>query len=111
MFRPLVRIGLAIALVVGVASCSTPTLPLPPPAAVTASPPDATGLVTVTGEVQPEAFVFCLNRQTERGVIERPDETGRFTLVIQASPGHYLDVWQEIGTDQGPKVPVEVPSP
>jgi hypothetical protein len=111
VIRPFLRLLAAIALVGGLASCSTPTLPLPPPAALSASAPDASGFATVTGEVQPEAFVFCINEETMRGVIERPDATGRFTLRIEAEPGHYLSLWQEIGTDQGPKVPIEVPAP
>ena len=110
MIRLGLHIGVAIALLAGLASCSTPTLPLPPPAALSVTPPDASGFVTVEGEALPEAFVFCVNEVTERGVIGRPDMDGRFTLVLEAEPTHYLRVWQEIGTDQGPKVPIEVPA-
>ena len=91
--------------------CSTPTLPLPPPAALTATPPDADGLVTVEGEVIENAYVFCFNEITERGVIGRADEMGRFSLQVEASPGDQLSVWQEIGRDVGEMRLISVPPP
>jgi len=91
--------------------CATPTLPLPPPAALTSSAPDVDGLVTLSGEVLPEAYVFCLNLDQDQGVIVRSDTTGAFTLQIPADAGNYLSVWQELGTDSGPPLEVRVPAP
>jgi hypothetical protein len=92
------------------AACATPTLPLPPPAALESTAPDADGMVTVTGEVLPDAWVYCVNLELETGVIVRADGTGRFTLRIGAEAGQYLSVWQEDGVDRGPPVDIRVPA-
>jgi len=88
--------------------CSTPTLPLPPPSALVEAP-DAMGLVTVTGDVLPDAFVFCFNERTSQGVIVTADDTGRFSLQIGGQSGDDLSVWQRRGTDRGPDVSYTVP--
>lgn len=94
--------ALAAACVLG--GCSAPTLPLPPPAALSVSPVDpATGLVTISGEVLPSAFVSCLNVRLESGVIVRADAAGRFSLQIAAQVGDSLLVWQQIDGDHGPQ--------
>lgn len=86
-----------------VGGCAAPTLPLPPPAALALTSPDpVTGLVTVTGEALPAAFVSCLNLRLEVGVIGRADATGHFSLQLAAQAGDSLLVWQEIGSDRGP---------
>jgi hypothetical protein len=94
---------LLVGLAVGVDGCAAPTLPLPPPAALAATSPDpTTGLVVVTGEVLPEAYVSCLNPRIETGVIVRADAAGRFQLEIAARAGDSLLVWQQRGNDFGP---------
>lgn len=96
---------LLVGLLVEAVGCTAPTLPLPPPAALAATSPDpATGLVVVTGEVLPEAFVSCLNVRTEAGLIVRADTAGRFRLEIPAQTGDSLLVWQQRGNDFGPYV-------
>ena len=102
----------AVALCVGLLAaagllggCSAPTLPLPPPAALALSSPDPlTGLVTISGEALPGAFVSCVNARLESGVIVRADGAGRFGLQIAAQAGDLLLVWQERGDDRGPYV-------
>jgi len=96
---------LLLGLAAGADGCAAPTLPLPPPAALAATSPDpATGLVVVTGEVLPEAYVSCLNVRSEAGLIVRADATGRFRLEIAAQTGDSLLVWQQRGNDFGPYV-------
>lgn len=97
--------ALALAVAVG---CATPTLPLPPPAALTIGAP-VDGLVTVSGEVLPDAWVYCVNLDTEVGVIVRADEMGTFTLQIPAESGQYLSLWQEAGVERGPPADLRVP--
>ena len=108
----MVRLLLPVALLASLAAaggCSTPTLPLPPPAALSATPPDASGIVTVEGDVLENAYVFCLNDRTERGVIVVADGTGHFTLQIEAMSGDGLMVWQELGRDLGEPGEIVVP--
>lgn len=83
--------------------CAAPTLPLPPPAALALTSPDpVTGLVTVSGEALPGAFVSCVNVRLESGVIVRSDATGVFSLQIVAQTGDSLLVWQEMDSNRGP---------
>lgn len=104
-------LAMAAAVALPLWACSTPTLPLPPPAALTVGPPAADGTVTIEGDVLPGAYVSCLNNDTDRGVIERADDTGHFVVVIAAEVGHYLTIWQQSGTDRGPPMNVIVPAP
>ncbi len=99
----------AMALAAVATACATPTLPLPPPDALTISPPDVDGIVTVTGEVLPDAYVYCLNLDTEMGVFLRADDTGMFTIRIPAESGQYLSVWQEARAQRGPPADIRVP--
>jgi hypothetical protein len=102
---------MAVALVAGAAAlslaCSTPTLPLPPPAALTYCPPNGMGIVRITGEVSPNAHVLARNADrcaTDPmcGVIADADATGHFELEIAASIGDTIEIWQQIGTDLSP---------
>ena len=92
------------------AGCYGPTLPLPPPTAIS-TPPDTDGIVTVTGQVLADAYVLVLNLDTDSGVIGRGDERGAFTVRLAASSGNTLEVTQMIGADHGQVRAVVVPNP
>ncbi len=82
-------------------SCAAPTLPIPPPTALVEAP-DAEGLVLVTGNARPGAFVGCLNERTEDGVIVRSDvASGDYSLQIRAASGDDLTIWQFESTGGG----------
>ncbi len=82
--------------------CAAPVLPLPPPTALVEAPPDMDGLVTITGEARPGAFVGCLNENTEVGVLVRADPmSGAYTVRIQAMSGDGIAIWQFEGTESG----------
>jgi multidrug efflux pump subunit AcrA (membrane-fusion protein) len=88
-------------LVLGIAACAAPTLPLPPPTAL-AEAPDASGIVTVRGNARAGVFVGCLNERTESGVLVRADTlTGDYVLQIPAEIADALTVWQFEGSDPG----------
>lgn len=91
-------------------SCATPTLPLPPPLALSSPPDPMTGLVTVTGSALPDTYIFVLNQQTESGVIGMADMDGNFSIQIEAEIGDYLTVWQRMGSEDGPTIEIEVPA-
>ena len=80
--------------------------------ALVEGPPDASGIVTVSGNAQPGAFVGCLNERTEEGVLVRADTmTGDYVLRIPAEIDDTLTLWQFEGTDSGGMaVTVVVPS-
>ncbi|MFK7990396.1 MAG: hypothetical protein AB8I08_30520 [Sandaracinaceae bacterium] len=92
----------SLALAASLPACAAPTLPLPPPTALVESPPDADGMVTVTGEARPGAFVGCLNERTEIGVLVRTDViTGEYSLQVAAESSDVLTLWQFEGTEPG----------
>lgn len=90
--------------------CLGPTLPLPPPTALVEAP-DASGMVDVTGEVLPDAYVLVLNLDTDAGVIGRADGAGRYAVRLSAASGHTLEVWQMSGVEGGQHRTVTVPAP
>ncbi len=104
------RWSLAAWLITACVACSTPTLPLPPPSALV-SPPDGSGLVTVSGDALPGAYVLCVNERTNDGVIDTADDDGHFSLTLEADTGDTLLIWQQVGTDRGPTQNLVVPSP
>lgn len=106
--HPLARLFLGLVALAAIAAtamgpgCAAPTLPLPPPMALVEGPPDADGLVTVSGNAREGAFVGCLNERTETGVLVRSDPmTGDFSLRIAAESDDTLTLWQFEGTDPG----------
>lgn len=94
----LMGLALGVAVLAGVVTstgCAAPTLPIPPPTALS-STPDATGMVTVTGTADPTAFVFVLNNMTDTGVIAHANPDRTFSIRVTAASMDHLSVWQEI---------------
>ena len=105
---------LALSLLLAVSACSTgssPTLPIPPPTALS-SAPDASGIVTITGSGAIEgAMVLAYNERLETGSIGVADDMGDFTLQLAAEVGDSILVWQRVGTESGQLTTAIVPSP
>lgn len=102
----LLAIGLSTAL--GGTGCAAPTLPLPPPSALLAAP-DQDGIVVVTGESLPDAYVFALNEERDDGVIGRADAEGLYELRLRGQTGDTITVWQMAGSERGNPVQRTVP--
>jgi len=103
------------ALVLACASCTSPTLPLPPPTAPTIS----TGLAPNTFHLKsdkgaiPNALIVVVNRnesvprdQRVEGTIA--DVNGSWELDITASVGDFVDISQEDGTTRSPVTTVQL---
>ncbi len=102
--------SLALVLVAGCTTASSPTLPVPPPAALSSAPNDE-GVVTITGTGAIEgAFVSALNEQSEEGRIVRANDLGEFEIQIGAEVGNSIIVWQTLGTRTSELVTVIVPA-
>jgi hypothetical protein len=90
-----------------VAGCVTPVIPLPPPQpssyAVTV---DTTHKDTITisnrkGQELPAlAVIFAFNLTTGVGVIQRVGDNGLFEATLQAKDGHKLSFWSSRNTDE-----------
>src|ERR1700744_4108541 len=105
----MVRRFLARALLLGglVVACTSPTLPLPPPAlpSITASiaTPNTYQLQSDRGAI-PNALIITINRNTTLTNQQRvtgtiADANGTWTMSVYAKPGDVLDLTQESGSD------------
>jgi len=88
----------------GLASCTSRTLPLPPPEVRSVTAPDSDGLVTLSGYALEGASVGVMNDNTQVGVItaseeEDCDNTCSWEARIHAEVGDPLRVWQFFETD------------
>ncbi|MEB2313463.1 MAG: hypothetical protein OZ921_15000 [Sorangiineae bacterium] len=91
-------LGAALALV----GCLSPTLPLPPPSP-TVSGPDASGMVEISGYVDPGATVYAVNLRNDelRGQISDA-RTGEYDFFLPAEVGDRVDVYVQLGNDRSP---------
>lgn len=113
MTKTLAALALAIALGLIGTACYAPTLPLPPPTALS-SAPDADGFVTVTGMTRPFALVFVINEMSrdpmERGVVVDADDRGFYTARIRAEIGDTITVFAREGTQDSQVTDTIVPA-
>jgi hypothetical protein len=97
-------------------SCASPTLPLPPPAAPSIIPSTTAGkyhLQSAHG-AEPNAIVIIYNRNPNVPLDQRvsgaqADGGGSWDAEVIATPGDYLDVTQEFGTNSSPTITVQIP--
>ncbi|HMI90082.1 MAG TPA: hypothetical protein VK509_01910 [Polyangiales bacterium] len=87
------------ALLCAAASCTSRTLPLPPPVVEDVSAPNAQGLVRVTGHAHENASVGVLNDSTMAGVIVTSPEVDcaricPWEALVPAGAGDQLRIWQ-----------------
>ena len=103
------RLGaLAVAVSLGVA-CTSPTLPLPPPAQPTVSigsEPNTFHLKSEKGAM-PNALIVVVNRnetlpRTQRVTGTIADDQGSWDLEVFATTGDVVDISQEDGTTRSP---------
>lgn len=92
------------------ASCLSPTLPLPPPDRPDVSAPDANGLVRLQGVAAPHAEVFAWNHANDliAGQVTRDDARYDFTIRAQASDS--IELWYSQGTEESQSIRVRVPA-
>lgn len=103
-------IGLLV-LGLGAASCTSRTLPLPPPVVDMVGPPNQQGLSLVTGTAHENASIGIVNDRTMTGVIVTSQETNcsstcPFEAQIEARSGDVLRVWQFFETTSSREVEV-----
>jgi hypothetical protein len=92
----------ALAASLAISGCLSPTLPLPPPDPPAVTAIDTEGNVTLhgtPGSVDAGSLVNAFNQNTGHGVIERADGVGAYTIVIGASVGDTIALWQEVGNE------------
>ena len=102
-------------LLAGVLACTSPTLPLPPPATPfisTGTSPDTFKLTSMQG-AEPNALIVVVNRDEALAPDKRvtgtiADGTGSWDVTVNAKVGDVLDVSQESGTARSASTTVTV---
>ena len=106
----------ALALLAALAlSCTSPTLPLPPPAAPIISSglePDTFKLASIDG-AEPNALIVIVNRNEDLPRNKRvsgtiADARGSWDAIVTAKIGDVLDISQEAGSTRSPGTTVTV---
>jgi hypothetical protein len=92
------------------ASCLSPTLPLPPPDRPSISSPDENGLVRVQGVAAPQAEVIAWNHQSGLLAGQVTGDDSRYDFTMKAAVNDAIDLWYIQGSDESPTVRVVVPS-
>jgi hypothetical protein len=110
----MVRVARRLLLLVAglcLASCLSPTLPLPPPDRPSVSAPDETGLVRLQGVAAPKAEVIAWNHANDliAGQVTGDDSLYDFTIKAQAND--FIELWYVQGADESQTVGFKVPSP
>lgn len=111
-----IRLVGALSLVAALAlACTSPTLPLPPPATPvisTGTSPDTFKLASIQG-AEPNALIVIVNRdealpRDRRVTGTIADEQGSWDATVIAKLGDVLDISQESGTVRSPGTTVTV---
>ena len=106
----------ALAGIVVVAACASPTLPLPPPAVPNVSASTEVGKVHLasTRGAEANAIIVVYNRNPSVRLDQRfggaqADGTGSWQADVFASHGDVVEVTQEFGTTRSPPIDVQIP--
>jgi hypothetical protein len=91
------------------ASCLSPTLPLPPPAKPDVSSPDGSGYVRLQGVAAPQSEVIAWNRNNNLIAGQVTGETSLYDFEIKAEANDVIQVWYIQGSDESSSVTVVVP--
>jgi len=106
-----------VLVVVAVAACTSPTLPLPPPALPTISSGvevDSYTLRSEQGSI-PNALIVGINRNTTFAAEDRvsgtiADAQGTWQMTVLGKPQDLIDLTQDNGTGTSPSITVTLPA-
>jgi hypothetical protein len=91
------------------ASCLSPTLPLPPPDRPDVSAPDGNGLVRIQGIAAPKAEVIAWNHANNVLAGQVTDESSRYDFTIKAEVNDFIELWYMQGSDESQTIRLTVP--
>lgn len=110
MTRPLRRLLLGLAGLC-VASCLSPTLPLPPPSKPDVSSPDENGYARLQGVAAPRSEVIAWNHNSDLIAGQVTGESSLYDFQIKAEVSDVIELWYIQGSDESSSVKVVVPAP
>ena len=93
----------------GLASCLSPTLPLPPPDRPNVSAPDADGLVRLQGVAAPQSEVIAWNHDNDVIAGQVTRESANYDFTIRGEVGDFIELWYIQGHEESQTVRVTVP--
>jgi hypothetical protein len=106
--RRLLLGGTALVLLGG---CLSPTLPMPPPLSPEITPPDASGIATVTGRVPAGTTAYVHNIALGLVIGKRTGSTGKYQIQILAREDDQLEIYYMEGLERSQAVVLLVPGP
>ena len=92
------------------ASCLSPTLPLPPPDRPDVSASDENGLVRIQGIAAPKSQVIAWNHANNVLAGQVTDASSRYDFTIQAQANDFIELWYMQGSDESQSVQFTVPA-
>ncbi len=92
------------------ASCLSPTLPLPPPARPDVSSPDESGYVRIQGVAAPRSEVIAWNHNSDLIAGQVTGETSLYDFQMKAKVNDVIEVWYIQGSDESSSTKVVVPA-
>jgi hypothetical protein len=95
----------------GLVSCLSPTLPLPPPSRPDVSAPDESGFSRLQGFAAPRAEVIAWNHDNDLIAGQVTGDDSRYDFSIRAESGDTIELWYIKGSDESQTVRVTVPDP
>lgn len=108
--------GTLAALLIALAACVAPTLPLPPPdqPSIGRGSDDSTFHLSSFRGAQPDAIIVVVNRnpdipRSKRVSGAQADGDGTWETEVTAKVGDILDITQELGTTRSVSTTVRVP--
>ena len=100
---------LSVASFLSFSGCTSPTLPLPPPNALSSAPVDGVVIINGNGAIA-GAVIIGFNENTGSGRLTTASDAGEFRLELMASQGDSILVWQRTGAQSGEQTQVIVPA-
>jgi hypothetical protein len=110
MARPLRRLLLGLAGLC-LASCLSPTLPLPPPSKPDVSSPDENGYVRLQGIAKPKVEVIAWNHDNDLIAGQVTGETSNYDFLIKGASNDVIELWYIEGSDESSSIKIIVPEP
>jgi hypothetical protein len=104
------RLALWVATALLAAACLAPTLPLPPPDQPTVQGPDENGVTHLSGRVEDGAWVYAINRSSNRGTFQATTD-GQYDLTLITEIGDAISLWYEVGSETSDRLEFEVRAP
>jgi hypothetical protein len=110
MKRPVRRLLLGLAGLC-LASCLSPTLPLPPPSKPDVSGPDESGYVRLEGVAAPHSEVIAWNHNNDIIAGQVTGDRSFYDFQIKAEISDVIELWYIKGSDESSSIKVVVPEP